>query len=61
MIKVKLEVVLEIDSENEDEIENIISNLDYEFSSVVMEEGIGKQLYEKELILDQEIRNHEIL
>lgn len=54
MTKVQIIVELTID-DSENNIDVILSEMDYNFSYVTMEEGMGKQLYEAELIKNTEI------
>ena len=54
MTKVQIVVELTIDDSQED-IDTILSEMDYDFSYTIMEEEIGKQLYEIELIKKSEI------
>jgi len=54
MTKVQIVVELTID-DSEDNIDDILSEMDYNFSYVTMQEGIGKQLYETDLIKKTEI------
>ena len=54
MTKVQIVVELTIDDSKED-IDIILSEMNYNFSHVKMKEGIGKQLYEIELIEKSEI------
>mgnify|MGYP003409105648 FL=1 len=54
MTKVQIVVELTIDDSKED-IGIILSEMDYDFSYTIMEEEIGKQLYEIELIKKSEI------
>lgn len=54
MTKVQIVVELTIDDSKED-IDIILSEMDYNFSHIIMEEGIGKQLNEIELIEKSEI------
>jgi hypothetical protein len=54
MPKVEIRVELEIDDSVKD-INTILSEMNYNFSYVIMEEGIGKQLNEIELIKNSEI------
>ena len=54
MIKVQIVVELTID-DSEDNIDTILTEMDYNFSYIVMDETIGKQLIEKELIINTEI------
>ena len=54
MTKVQIVVELTIDDYKED-IDTILSEMDYDFSYTIMEEEIGKQLYEIELIKKSEI------
>lgn len=54
MTKVQIVVELTIDDSKED-IDIILSEMDYDFSYTIMEEEIGKQLYEIELIKKSEI------
>lgn len=54
MTKVQIVVELTIDDSKED-IDIILSEMDYNFSHIIMEEGIGKQLNEIELIKNTEI------
>ena len=54
MTKVQIVVELTIDDSKED-IDTILSEMDYNFSHIIMEEGIGKQLNEIELIKNTEI------
>ena len=54
MTKVQIVVELTIDDSQED-IDTILSEMDYDFSYNIMEEEIGKQLYEIELIKKSEI------
>ena len=54
MTKVQIVVELTID-DFEDNLDIILSEMNYNFSHVKMKEGIGKQLYEIELIEKSEI------
>ena len=54
MTKVQIVVELTIDDSQED-IDTILSEMDYNFSHVIVEEGIGKQLYQTNLIKKTEI------
>ena len=54
MTKVQIVVELTIDDSKED-IDIILSEMDYNFSHIIMEENIGKQLNEIELIKNTEI------
>jgi len=54
MIKVQLIVELTID-DSQESVDIILSEMDYNFSHVIVEEGIGKQLTEIELIKNTEI------
>ena len=54
MTKVQIVVELTIDDSKED-IDIILSEMDYNFSHIIMEESIGKQLNEVELIKKSEI------
>ena len=54
MTKVQIVVELTIDDSKED-IDIILSEMDYNFSHIIMEESIGKQLNEIELIKNTEI------
>ena len=54
MTKVQIRVELEID-DSQESVDTILSEMDYNFSYVTMEEGIGKQLYETDLIKKAEI------
>mgnify|MGYP003403718366 CR=1 len=54
MTKVQIVVELTIDDSKED-IDIILSEMDYNFSHIIMEESIGKQLNEIELIKKSEI------
>jgi len=54
MTKVQIVVELTID-DSEDSIDVILSEMDYDFSHVIIKEGIGKQLNEVELIKKSEI------
>ena len=54
MTKVQIVVELTIDDSQED-IDTILSEMDYDFSYTIMEEEIGIQLYEIELIKKSEI------
>ena len=54
MTKVQIVVELTIDDSKED-IDIILSEMDYNFSHIIMEENIGKQLNEVELIKKSEI------
>lgn len=54
MTKVQIIVELTID-DSEDSIDTILSEMDYNFSHIIMEESIGKQLNEVELIKKSEI------
>lgn len=60
MYKAILTVVLEIDANSEQECENILKELDYDFSCIKMDEIIGGQLIEYDRILSQEITEQEI-
>lgn len=54
MTKVQIVVELTID-DSEESIDTILSEMDYNFSYVTMQEGIGKQLYETNLIKETKI------
>lgn len=54
MIKVQIVVELTID-DSENNVDVILSEMDYNFNYVIMEEGVGKQLNEVELIKKSEI------
>ena len=54
MKKVQIVVELTID-DSEESIDTILSEMDYNFSYVIIKEGIGKQLTEIELIEKSEI------
>ncbi len=54
MTKVQIVVELSID-DFEDNLDIILSEMNYNFSYTIMEEEIGKQLYEIELIKKSEI------
>ncbi len=54
MTKVQIVVELTID-DSEDNTDTILSEMDYNFNYIIMEEGIGKQLYQTNLIKKTEI------
>ena len=54
MTKVQIVVELSID-DSQESVDIILSEMDYNFSHIIMEEGIGKQLNEIELIKNTEI------
>mgnify|MGYP000938187248 FL=1 len=54
MTKVQIVVELSID-DSQESVDIILSEMDYNFSHVIVEEGIGKQLTEIELIKNTEI------
>lgn len=54
MKKVQIVVELTID-DSEDNTDTILSEMDYNFNYIIMEEGIGKQLYQTNLIKKTEI------
>jgi hypothetical protein len=54
MTKVQIVVELTIDDSKES-VNTILSEMDYNFSHIIMEESIGKQLNEVELIKKSEI------
>ncbi len=54
MTKVQIIVELTID-DSQESVDIILSEMDYNFSHVIVEEGIGKQLTEIELIKNTEI------
>ena len=54
MTKIQIVVELTID-DFEESIDTILSEMDYNFSYVIMKESIGKQLNEIELIKNTEI------
>lgn len=54
MTKVQIIIELIID-DSEESVDVILSEMDYNFSHVIVEEGIGKQLTEIELIKNTEI------
>ena len=54
MTKVQIVVELTID-DSQESIDTILSEMDYNFSHIIMEENIGKQLNEIELIKNTEI------
>lgn len=47
----EITVKIEVDTENYEEMINILNDMDYSFSNVIMEESVGKNLIEKEMIL----------
>ena len=49
MTKVQIVVELTIDDSQAD-TDTILSEMDYNFNYIIMEEGIGKQLYQTNLI-----------
>ena len=54
MTKVQIIVELTVD-DSQESVDIILSEMDYNFSHVIVEEGIGKQLTEIELIKNTEI------
>ena len=54
MTKVQIVVELTIDDSKES-VDTILSEMDYNFNYIIMEEGIGKQLYQTNLIKKTEI------
>lgn len=54
MTKVQIIVELTID-DSQESVDIILSEMDYNFSHIIMEESIGKQLNEVELIKKSEI------
>ena len=54
MTKVQIVVELTID-DSQESVDIILSEMDYNFSHVIVEEGIGKQLTEIESIKNTEI------
>lgn len=54
MTKVQIIVELTID-DSQESVDTILSEMDYNFSHVIIEEGIGKQLTEIESIKNTEI------
>jgi hypothetical protein len=60
MYRAILTVVLEVDAETDLECENILQEMDYEFTHITMEEITGKQLIEIDRIISQEITEQEI-
>jgi len=54
MTKVQIVVELSID-DSQESVDIILSEMDYDFSYVIIKEGIGKQLNEVELIKKSEI------
>lgn len=54
MTKVQIIVELTID-DSQESVDTILSEMDYNFSRVIVEEGIGKQLTEIESIKNTEI------
>ncbi len=54
MTKVQIIVELTID-DSQESVDTILSEMDYNFSHVIVEEGIGKQLTEIESIKNTEI------
>lgn len=54
MTKVQIVVELTIDDSKES-VNTILSEMDYNFSHIIMEESMGKQLNEVELIKKSEI------
>lgn len=60
MYKAILTVVLEIDAETEEECENILQEMDYDFNCLKMDVIIGDQLMEIDRIISQEITEQEI-
>jgi hypothetical protein len=54
MTKIQIVVELTID-DSEDNTDTILSEMDYNFNYIIMEEGIGKQLYQTNLIKKTEI------
>lgn len=60
MYKAILTVVLEIDAETEKECENILQEMNYDFSCIKMDVIIGDQLMEIDRIISQKITEQEI-
>ncbi len=54
MTKVQIIVELTID-DSQESVDTILSEMDYNFSHVIVEEGLGKQLTEIESIKNTEI------
>lgn len=60
-MKVKLDVILEIDVDDERVLDNVISEMNYEFSHIVSTEQVGKQLDYYNIIKSSEIIGYDIL
>lgn len=60
MYKAILTVIIEIDAETDLECENILQEMQYEFTHIKMEETTGNQLIEVNRIISQEITEQEI-
>ena len=58
---VNVTVKLNINVDTEEEVNNVLQEMDYNFSYVEIEEGIGKTLNEVNKIISTEIINTEIL
>lgn len=61
MTKVQVTLYLEIDSDDEEQIERIINELDYDFSYCRMIDTDGTNLEEKNYILTTELDSFDIL
>ncbi len=59
MTKIKLEIELEIDSDIAEEVDHIIQEMDYNFSYVRVDETVGRQLFENELIKKYQIIDYQ--
>lgn len=47
----EITIKIEVDTENHEEMINILNDMDYSSSKIILEEGTGRQLVEKEMIL----------
>ena len=60
MYRAILTVVLEVNTDSEQECENILQEMDYDFTCIKMDETVGNQLIEVDRIVSQEITEQEI-
>ena len=47
----EITIKIEVDTENHEEMINILNDMDYSFSKIILEESAGRQLVKKEMIL----------
>lgn len=59
-MRVKVEIIMDVDVDTEEQLEEVIQEMDYDFTYVQVDEGVGKTLTDRNLITNTEIRDFEI-